>query len=83
MVLVTVHNYNAKLVKNFLCRSNVSHKLRLRTLRHTAEPIIGNDCANRERLRERLRKLSDIFLFSLLQETLNFASENNKNLKEI
>lgn len=49
---------------------------------YTSIGISGNGCANRERLRERLRKKSDIFLPFILRECINFASENNKNLKE-
>lgn len=72
---------DAKLVKSFLLQKDASHNLWRFALRSAVRLQIGNDCANRERLRERLRNLSYIFLFFLLQITLNFASENNKKPK--
>ena len=47
-------------------------------LSYTSIGISGNGCANRERLLERLRKKSDIFLPFILRESINFAAENNK-----
>ena len=72
---------DAKLVKSFLLQKDASHNLWRFAIRSAARLQIGNDCANRERLRERLRNLSYISLFLLLQITLNFASENNKKPK--
>ena len=45
---------------------------------YTSIGIFGNGCANRERLRERLRKMSDILFFAILHQSINFASENNQ-----
>jgi len=64
---------DAKLVKSFLLQKDASHNLWRFAIRSAARLQIGNDCANRERLRERLRNLSYISLFFLLQITLNFA----------
>ena len=72
---------DAKLVKSFLLQKDASHNLWRFAIRSAVRLQIGNDCANRERLRERLRNLSYISLFFLLQITLNFASENNKKPK--
>jgi hypothetical protein len=52
----------------------------LSSKKHHPFPAFGNGCAKWERLRERLRKMSDIFLLKVLSESINFAAENNKNL---
>lgn len=72
---------DTKLIKSFLLQKDASHILWRFALRSAVRLQIGNDCANRERLRERLRNLSYISLFFILQITLNFASENNKKPK--
>lgn len=50
-------------------------------LSYTSIGISGNGCANRERLRERLRKKSDIFLPLSCGKALTLRQKITKNLK--